>query len=72
MNSVRPIQGEQLRTLTPARLNAYRKRLLGLAESVAGADWTDAELAQRQPDRVYSKDDPRWPSLMAAVTSLSR
>ncbi len=72
IRSIRPLQSEQLRSLTPARLNAYRKRLLTLEESVAGAAWTDEELAARQPDRIYSKDDPRWAPLMSVVTSLTR
>ena len=69
---VRPLSVPELELLSASRLNAYRRKLLGLPESAAEYDLTVDERAQMDPALIYFKDDPAWRHLHETVAALSR
>ncbi len=57
--------------MTTPRLDAYRRKLLSIQETPDLQDITDDELEEaKNPEFIYFKDDPAWPSLLHAVLEL--
>ena len=70
IRSVRPLSADKLATLTTPRLNAYRRKLLAVQESVVLSDLSPRELAGLDPSLLYFKEDPAWQDLHRVVTSM--
>ena len=57
--------------MTMPRLEAYRRRLLGLPESPDWEDITDDEREDaKNPEFICFRDDPAWPPLLHAVLEI--
>lgn len=65
--AVKSIPVEQLPSLSTQRLLAYRDRLLGLEDNVAGSDMDAQEVAGLDPSLLHFKEDLRWSVLYEAV-----
>jgi hypothetical protein len=69
---VRPLSSRVLASLSPQRLDAYRRELLRLPEAAAASDLSASELARLDPRFVHFKDDPAWRELHELVTTTRR
>jgi hypothetical protein len=60
----------ELEKLSTPRLNAYRRRLLRVQESVGLSDLSPSELAELDPSFVYFKRDSLWQDTIHAVMAI--
>ena len=65
--SVRPLTEAEISHLSPARLDAYRRKLQTLEESAESSDLDPLDRHSLDPALIYFKDDLRWTQQMRLV-----